>query len=443
MNDDLNKPLERQAFLRAEFYEKSYHGCAQSVLAAIQDVLGLRWSGQSAFQAATGLSGGIGCLGETCGAFIGAVLGIGLCVGRERENFSDPRKIHWENYKLVKKLHQRFIAKYGAITCRGVQRAVFGKCFDFWDPKSFEEFGRLDGHAKCSEVTAQAAEWAIDILSSYQQQIHNSARSISPKKLNEYEGFILDLDGTLWLGGEPIPGALEVAKVLAKMKSGVVILTNNTALTRAEISRTLNESGLYIPEDRILTSAYITAKFLLKAYGKSLIYLIGNESFEKELTRLGHKIVAFDKANIVVIGYDPDLNYEKLYRGMQALQKGAILIASDLTPAWAGKSGILYPGSAAVVGSFAGMGFYPYAVVGKPSPIAVEMALEHLGLPKSKECLLIGDDLEVDIKAAFNAGIDSLLVFTGVTQLEDLSKSFIKPDYVASSMAQLPVEARD
>ncbi|MBW1936925.1 MAG: HAD hydrolase-like protein [Deltaproteobacteria bacterium] len=150
-----------------------------------------------------------------------------------------------------------------------------------------------------------------------------------------------------------------------------------------------------------------------------------------------------NRANIVVVGYDPELDYEKLYGGMQALQKGAILIASDLTPTWTGKSGILHPGSAAVVGSFAGMGFYPHAVVGKPSPIAVEMALEHLGLPKSRECLLIGDDLEVDIKAAFNAGIDSLLVFTGVTQLEDLSKSFIKPDYVASSMAQLPVEDQD
>lgn len=435
----INPSTKQKVFHLARFYERAYHGCAQSVIAAVQDVLGLAWVGRGTFQAATGLSGGIGCLGKACGAFTGAVLSIGLCVGRERENFRDLRGVHWQNYSLVKELYQRFMSKYGSVTCHDIQKAIFGKSFEFWNPKSLEEFRRLNGHAKCSEVTAQAAKWVLEILDSYQRRIRYSINQIASEALEKYSGFILDLDGTLWIGEAPIPGALEIARALSKLKNGVVILTNNTTLTRTEIAKSLNKMGLNIHEDQILTSAFLTAEFLLKTYGKSSIYLIGNRSFEQELMEMGHEIVSHNKADIVVVGYDANLNYEKMEKALQILLRGAVLVASDLTHTWIGKGGNLNPGSAAAVGAFLGMKFHPHVVVGKPNPLAVEIALEHLGLAESRNCLLIGDDLEVDIRAAFNAGVDSLLVFTGVTRPEDLNRAFIMPNYILNSLAELPV----
>lgn len=166
MTSDLSRQqLIRQAIELGIKYEKAYHGCAQCALAAILDVLQI--DAPDVFQAATGFSGGIACLGGTCGALSGSILGIGLIVGRTRDNFADPEGIHWVNYRLVKPLYERFLDAYGSVKCRDIQTALMGQAFDFWSP-SREEFKRLGGYTICPNLVGQAAGWAVEIILEYQ-----------------------------------------------------------------------------------------------------------------------------------------------------------------------------------------------------------------------------------------------------------------------------------
>lgn len=164
----MQNPDERIKFAsqQAVEYERKYHGCAQCVLAAIQDAMEL--PGLDVFKAATGLCGGVGCLGETCGALTGAVLGIGLMVGRERSDWADEEKVHWQNYEMVREIHGRFVKEYGGVSCRNIQKKIFGRSFDMWNPSERKEFGKLGAHSShcssCSHVVGNAAAWAVQVM---------------------------------------------------------------------------------------------------------------------------------------------------------------------------------------------------------------------------------------------------------------------------------------
>jgi mannitol-1-phosphate 5-dehydrogenase len=154
----------RQAYELGLEYEKTYHGCGQCTLAAVLETLD-QFS-EPVFKAATGLAGGIGLAGDaTCSALTGAVLVFGMIYPRRREQFDGDRENKYRTFAMAQRLRERYLQRYGAIICHGVHRHMMGRAFDLRDPAEREAFDAAGAHEdKCTEVVAQAAKWAVEII---------------------------------------------------------------------------------------------------------------------------------------------------------------------------------------------------------------------------------------------------------------------------------------
>jgi len=157
------KAVEK-AYELGKNYEKTYRGCSQCVVAALQDVFNIR--NDDIFKSATGLAGGSAMSGEGgCGAYVGAIMVLGCLVGRERDNFSDPEGIRFKTHQLAGKLRKKFIDEYGSIVCRNIQTKVLGRYYYLADPQEYEKFHNAGAHdIHCPEVVGKAARWMAEII---------------------------------------------------------------------------------------------------------------------------------------------------------------------------------------------------------------------------------------------------------------------------------------
>ena len=148
-------------------YEKEYRGCAQCVIAALQDAFEIRNAETDAiFKSATALAGGVAQETDgNCGAYTGGAMMIGYHIGRERDNFADPEKIRMRTSALTSELHARFIEEFGTVTCREIHTRIMGRPFYIKDPDELKKFDEAGAHAdKCTRVVALAAQWTAEIL---------------------------------------------------------------------------------------------------------------------------------------------------------------------------------------------------------------------------------------------------------------------------------------
>jgi C_GCAxxG_C_C family probable redox protein len=167
MNEAKQEELTSKAYSLGFEYEEQYGGCAQCVIAALQDVLELRSEGSAAvFKAATSLEGGVGCEGDGhCGAYSGGVMMFGHIIGRERDNLADPQSIRKQTNVLAQTLHKRFIERYGTVICQGIHRNIFGRPYYLRDSTERDKFREAGGHVdKCTAVVGEAARWTVEIL---------------------------------------------------------------------------------------------------------------------------------------------------------------------------------------------------------------------------------------------------------------------------------------
>lgn len=253
-------------------------------------------------------------------------------------------------------------------------------------------------------------------------------------ELASYRVFLLDVDGVLVRGGEVIPGAIEGVARLQEI-GNVLLLSNNSTRSRDQVARTLRGAGFSIGAEQIVNSAFIASAYLREHYGTVRVWIVGEEGLELELVQAGHEPTPPNSAQWVVAGMDRQLDYARLAQGLRALNSGARLLATNEDATFPTPDGPL-PGAGAVIGAFKGMGFSPFAVVGKPSKIAFKIALERAGC-QPNEALMIGDRLETDILGARQAGLDSALVLTGITNREMLANSECAPRFVADSLLHL------
>jgi len=145
-------------------YQRQFGGCSQCVVGALKNVIG--GISDDVFKAATGLAGGIGVTGaNACGALTGGVMVLSLYLGREYNNFADPKKIRWETFRLAKKLQEKFDKEYGSGICKEVQNRIMGRSYNLWNEKDYNDFLSAGGHDdKCPPVCGKAARWVIEIL---------------------------------------------------------------------------------------------------------------------------------------------------------------------------------------------------------------------------------------------------------------------------------------
>lgn len=162
-----NEALYKTIYDLGFAFERDYRGCAQCVIAALQDGLKVRnRDTDTIFKSATALAGGVAQ--ETdghCGAYSGGVMMISYFIGRERDNFADPEKIRAKTSALASRLHKRFIDAYGTVTCGHIHTKTMGRPFYIKDPEELAKFDAAGAHTdKCTSVVGMAARWTAEIL---------------------------------------------------------------------------------------------------------------------------------------------------------------------------------------------------------------------------------------------------------------------------------------
>ena len=253
--------------------------------------------------------------------------------------------------------------------------------------------------------------------------------------LSRYRAFLLDVDGVLVRGSEPIPGAAAGFASLSQAGQ-VLILTNNSTRTRTAHAHRLTEKGFPVSPEQIIASNTIAARYLADTEGSVTVWPVGEDGLREELAMAGHRIAEQPAdASWVVAGMDRGLTYETLSQALQAMVHGARLLATNQDGTYPTPDA-LHPGAGAIIGALTGMGYPPAFVAGKPSPWGFKIAQELLGMP-SDAILMIGDRLGTDIAGAAAAGIDSALVLSGISTEEETELEDIHPTWIAESLGDL------
>ncbi|GEM01113.1 4-nitrophenyl phosphatase [Halolactibacillus halophilus] len=247
-----------------------------------------------------------------------------------------------------------------------------------------------------------------------------------------YSGYLIDLDGTVYNGTEKIPAAVEFVKVLNEKKIPYLFLTNNSTKHPRDVAEKLRAMDIAATENQVLTTSMATAKYVSEQHPGAKVYPIGEEGLIMALEAEG-LVLTDDDPDYVVMGLDREITYEKLSIGALSIRNGAKFIATNGDIKLPSERGFL-PGAGSVISVLSVTTEVEPKFIGKPEPIMVEQALEVLGTDKA-ETLMIGDNYYTDILAGINAGVDSLLVFTGVTKLADLQAIDKQPTYTIQSLA--------
>jgi HAD superfamily hydrolase (TIGR01457 family) len=254
----------------------------------------------------------------------------------------------------------------------------------------------------------------------------------------EYSAFLFDLDGTLYLGDQPIPGAAETIARLRTAGKRTVFLSNNPTRTREQYAAKLGGFGIRATVDDIITSSFVMVRWLLKDAPGARLFVVGEEPLKSELREEGFEFSEQPgEIDIVIASFDRGFTYEKLQTAFDAVRAGARLVGTNPDRYCPMPNGGGQPDAAAMIAAIeACTGVKCDPIVGKPSPIMVSAALDLLGLPLER-CIMVGDRLETDIKMGVDAGIATCLVLTGDATREKLAASEIQPALVLESVAEL------
>ncbi len=252
-----------------------------------------------------------------------------------------------------------------------------------------------------------------------------------------FEGYIFDLDGTVYLGESLLPGAIQVISALREAKARIVFLSNKPIQTTVSFAEKLTRLGIpTVPED-VVNSSQATVQYLLKKMPGARVFVIGEPSLIHELTEAGFQMAEHPKqTDLVLVSLDRGLTYEKIHFGYHAAKNGACIMATnpDLVCPMPGDE--IVDAGAIIAALEALLGRPIDGVIGKPSPIMIQTVLEHMQI-SPQACLMVGDRLDTDIAMGVAAGMQTALVLTGVTDREMLKRSSFHPDFVLERLEQL------
>ncbi|SDZ37113.1 TIGR01457 family HAD-type hydrolase [Thermoactinomyces sp. DSM 45892] len=246
-----------------------------------------------------------------------------------------------------------------------------------------------------------------------------------------YEGYLIDLDGTLYRGIEVIPGAVHFMKRLVEQNIPYLYLTNNSSRLPEQVAKYLRSFGLPATPEQVYTSAMATAQYVQKNHPESKVFVVGEEGLRHALKEVGMTVVDHEP-DVVVAGIDRSFDYEKCKRASLAIQAGAAYIATNVDRVLPTEEGYL-PGSGTINIAISHASNTKPVVIGKPETIILQYALELLGI-KADETLIVGDNLETDILTGVRGGVDTLMVTTGVHTRLDVEKYNITPTFVVDHL---------
>ena len=255
-----------------------------------------------------------------------------------------------------------------------------------------------------------------------------------------FRGFIFDLDGTVYRSDTLIQGADGVIRLLRESGRKVIFLSNKPIQTRQDYANKLTRLGIPTQPDEVINSTFVMISFLKKIAPQARLFVVGETPFIEELKRAGFTNTDDPKEiDYVVVAFDRTFDYRKLNIAYQAIKLGAHFVATNPDRTCPIEGGEI-PDCAAMIAAIEAVTEKKVeVVVGKPSPIMIQAALDVLGL-KPEDCILIGDRLETDIKMGKDSGIATGIVLTGVTDEKTLKESkltSIQPDFVFQSIADV------
>ncbi len=260
--------------------------------------------------------------------------------------------------------------------------------------------------------------------------------------LTHLKNLILDMDGVLWHGNTPLPGLVEFFDTLRRLDINFALATNNAAKTATMYSEKLKSFGVEVAPEQIVTASQATASYLHEEYpAGARLYTPGAEGLRDALTAQGFTLISQEEAyngaqaDAVVVGFNPHATYQLLAMGAHLINQGARFIGTNPDPSFPSEIGPL-PGAGALLAFIeAGTGVTP-TIIGKPGPIMFQQAVKRLG-GTLENSAMVGDRLTTDILGGKNAGLHTILVLSGISNLEDVKSQAITPDYIFADITEL------
>lgn len=261
------------------------------------------------------------------------------------------------------------------------------------------------------------------------------------------DGFIFDLDGTIYLGEKILPGAAQAIERLRTSGKRTLFISNKPLEPRRAYADKLTRLGIPTPPEEVITSGFVLSYYLAKNHPELAYYVVGEENLKEEMRSFGLNVVEElwhqDEREVihprgidaVVVAFDRTLTYRKLNTAYQALLHGKRFFATNPDKACPMPGGSIPDAGATLAALEHLTGRKVELLAGKPSRLMMDVATETLSLPPQR-CLMTGDRLETDIRMAKEAGMYAALVLTGASTREQAAKANPSPDFVFENLEE-------
>ena len=265
------------------------------------------------------------------------------------------------------------------------------------------------------------------------------AESRGMSKLKDIKLFLLDMDGTFYLGNQLLEGSQHFVECLSSDEErDFVFLTNNSSKSRTDYLKKLKNMGFDFPLDKMMTSGEATVIYLKQKISNPSVYLVGTENLEQEFRNAGI-VLTGNQPDCVVLGFDTTLTYQKLWKLCDFVRAGVPYIATHPDFNCPIEGGFMPDIGGMIAFVKACTGREPDVIIGKPNRYIIDSTAEKFGVPHD-QIMMVGDRLYTDIAVGAHAGISTALVLSGETSLDDLKNSDVQPDYIFKNLGELADE---
>ncbi len=262
---------------------------------------------------------------------------------------------------------------------------------------------------------------------------------VSVPRLDDLRGLLIDLDGVVFLGTQPLPGAAAFLSRARRHGLPFLLVTNNSTTSPALVARKLEGMGIEAHPEDILTSAEAAAAFVRAATPEpTRVFLVGEAGLREAAVEQGLTVVEDGApADWVIAGLDRHFDYGKLAAATRAIRAGARFVATNTDALLPVEGGLVLPGAGSIVAALQTASGAEPIVVGKPEPGLFQRGLQRLGNLAPAQAAMVGDRIDTDVLGGRQAGLKTVLVLTGVTSPAAARASRIQPDATVESLAHL------
>ncbi|HEV2728188.1 MAG TPA: HAD-IIA family hydrolase [Solirubrobacterales bacterium] len=254
---------------------------------------------------------------------------------------------------------------------------------------------------------------------------------------DRYDGLLIDLDGVVWIGREPVPGSAETLRALLEAGKRIVFVTNNPGKLPSAYAERLGELGVEVGPERIVTAGMVAARLAGEAAGSGGVFVIGAAALKEMVAATGARVLEGEEArgaDAVVVSGHRGFDYGELLTAKRALDRGAALFATSHDPTMPFPGGEV-PGTGAVLAAVEVASGRRAEIAGKPERHLFEMAIEAIG--GGGRLAMLGDRVSSDIEGGRAAGLETVLVLSGTTSREEAEAADPAPDHVLESLSGL------